>query len=190
MKPKALGLAAVAAMALAAFAASTASATTLEVGGATQNQAVTISTSLETGTSTVWARTDGSLINTCTVSNAHGTTSVFTGQPTGPLSTLTFQSCIRTVTVDQPGQLYVEHESGTTNGTVFSENTTLRIGSPFGHVHCTTGAGTDIGTLTGVSSGHATLHINAVLHCGFLLPSALWTGKYTITSPTGLGVSA
>jgi hypothetical protein len=190
MKPKTLGLAAVAVIALTAFAASSASATTLEVGGVKQNSAVAISASLAAGTTTLWTRTDGTLLNTCTTSAKEGKTeSGFSTLPTGALSTLTFESCIRTVTVHKPGKLYVEYESGT-NGTVFSEETVTTVGTPFGHITCTTGAGTDIGTLTGVSSGHATLHINAVLNCHFLAPSVLWKGTYTITSPTGLGVTA
>jgi hypothetical protein len=188
---KMLGLAAVAAMALMAFAAGTASATTLEVNGVTQNKAVALSASIEPGTSAVLSRTDGSLANTCTTSNVAGTTSVFTGtKVTGALSTLTFESCTRPVTVHQKGQLYVEHEAGTTHGTVFSENAEVTVGTPFGTVNCKTGAGTDVGTLTGVASGSATMHINAVLNCGFLLPSASWKGAYTVTSPSGLGVSA
>lgn len=192
MKPlKKLGLAAVAAMALAASVASAASATTLEVGGVTQNSAVTITMSMQPGTSAVMSRTDGSLAGTCTTSTAHGTTTVFTGSKvTAPLSTLTFESCTRPLTVHKPGNLFVEYETGGTNGTVFSENTRVTMSTPFGTVNCETGEGTDIGTLTGVSSGHATLHINAVTSCGFLLPSATWKGSYVITGPTGLGLSA
>jgi hypothetical protein len=109
---------------------------------------------------------------------------------TGALSSLTFGSCTRPVTVHKAGQLYVEHVAGTTNGTVFSENTEVTVGTPFGTVNSKTGAGTDIGTLTGVNSGSATLDINGVLNCGFLLPSALWGGTYVVTSPAGFGVSA
>jgi hypothetical protein len=64
------------------------------------------------------------------------------------------------------------------------------ISTAFGTVNCKTGTGTDLGTLTGVSSGNATMHINAVLNCGFLLPSATFKGTYTVTSPSGLGVTA
>jgi hypothetical protein len=193
---KILGLAAVAAMASTALAASSASATTLEVGGVTQNSAVTFTMSMGTGTSTVLARTDGSLANTCSTSTAHVTTSIVTGgRVTGPLSSFTFESCTRPLTTHKPGKLYIEHEAGTTNGTVFSEETQVTMGTPFGTVNCQTGAGTDIGTLTGATtaqnpSAHAKLDVNAVTNCGFLLPSALWVGSYTVTSPTDLGVSA
>lgn len=202
---KMLGIAAVAAMSFMAFAAS-ASATTLEIGGVTQNGAVTLTASLESNTTVVLARTDGTLANTCTGSHVHGETSVFTGtyvtgpltghtahqKSTGQLPTdgLSFSGCTRPVTVHDPGTLYIDHESGTTSGTVFSEDADVTVSTVFGTVRCQTGAGTHIGTMTGVASGHATMKVDAVLNCGFLLPSATWKGSYEITSPTGLGVSA
>ncbi|HEX6204942.1 MAG TPA: hypothetical protein VFZ29_03950, partial [Solirubrobacterales bacterium] len=79
---------------------------------------------------------------------------------------------------------------GTTNGTVFSEEAEITVGSPFGTLNCKTNAGVDLGTLTGTKEGHATIDVNAVLNCGFLMPSATLKGTYTVTSPTGLGVSA
>jgi len=188
---KMLGLGALAATALTAFAASTASATTLEIGGVPQNKEVTISASLKTGTSAVLRTTGEAFANTCTESTVHGeTTAPYTNTTyvTGPITTLTFDKCTEEpVTVDKPGKLYVHWESGT-NGTVFSEEAEVTVPTPFGKVNCKTGTGTKIGTLTGVASGNATMHINGVLNCGFLLPSAVWTGTYTVTSPSGLGV--
>lgn len=192
MKLKMLGLAASAAMALTAFAAPAASATTLEVGGVAKNSAVAISASLKSGTSSVWATTATNFIaNTCTVSSMGGTTSVFTGATvSAPLSTLSFSSCTEEpVTVDTKGSLTVERIGSTTNGTVRSADTRVTVPSPFGPLACVTGTGTDIGTLTGVASGNATIHINAVINCGILLPSALWEATYTVTSPSGLGVT-
>ncbi|HEY5942305.1 MAG TPA: hypothetical protein VIT89_05515 [Solirubrobacterales bacterium] len=188
---KMLGIAAVAAMALTAFAASSSGATTLEVGGVPKNEKVEITASLKSGTSTTLSRTDGSLANTCTASHLSGSTeSPFTGtRVTGPVSSLSFSSCDRPVTVDKAGKLYVEHIAGTTNGTVFSEEAEVTVGSIFGTLTCRTFEGTDIGTLTGGKEGHATLHIDAVLNCGFAVPSATWKGTYTVTSPTGLGVT-
>ncbi|MDQ2631223.1 MAG: hypothetical protein M3Y75_09695 [Actinomycetota bacterium] len=188
---KMLGLAAVAAMALTAFTAGSASATTLEVGGVTQNKAVTIEASLASGTSAVLSRTDGSLANTCTTSTVKGSTTVFTGTTvTGPISSLTFSNCTRPVTVHKAGTLHVAHIAGTTDGTVTSSGAEVTVGSPFGTLTCVTGTGVDIGRLTGKAAGSATMDINAVLNCGFLVPSAKWAGTYTITSPAGLGVSA
>jgi hypothetical protein len=120
VKLKALGLAAVAAMVFTAFAASSASATTLEVGGVSQNSAVAIEMSLKSGTSTTWSRTDQVLAGTCTASAVAGSTvTPFTGTTvTGPISSLSFTSCTRTVTVHKAGTLHVEHIASTTNGTV------------------------------------------------------------------------
>ena len=188
---KMLGLAAVAAMALTAFTAGSASATTLEVGGVTQNKSVSLSASLASGTKAVLARTDGSLANECAASAVAGSTvTPFTGTTvTGPISSLSFTSCTRTVTVHKAGTLHVEFKSGT-NGTVSSSGAEVTVGSPFGTLTCVTGAGVDLGTLTGVAAGNASMDISAVLNCGFLVPSATWKGTYTVTSPVGLGVSA
>jgi hypothetical protein len=185
-------------MAFLAFAAS-ASATTLEVNGVTQNSSVSLSASRETGFSATLARTDGSLANTCTTSTVEGTTSSpFTGtKVTAAISSLTFGNCTRTVTVDKAGQLYVEHIAGTTNGTVFSENAEVTVLTPlFGaEVNCKTGEGVDIGLITGATTKSnpeplATIDIDAVCNCGFLLPSATWSGKYWLTGPADFGISA
>ena len=188
---KMLGLAAVAAMAMTAFTAGSASATTLEVGGTAKNESVTLSASIASGTSAVLSRTDDSLANTCTTSNVHGSTTTFTGSAVkGPISTLSFENCDHNVTVHKPGSLSVTHAGGT-DGTVVSEGAEVTVTTAFGFVvNCKTGSGVDIGTLKGVASGHATMNINAVLNCGFLLPSAKWAGTYTVTSPTGIGVVA
>ncbi|MDQ2630073.1 MAG: hypothetical protein M3Y75_03720 [Actinomycetota bacterium] len=190
---KMLGLAAVAAMAMAAFAASSVSATAIEVEGQTWNESVAISASLASGTSAVLSRTDGSLANTCTVSDVKGDTeSPFTGTTvTGAVDSLSFNSCTRAVTVHKAGTLHVAWIEGTTDGTVSSSGAEVTVGSPFGTLNCKTGSGVDLGRLTGTDgtpSVHAELHVNAVLNCGFLVPSATWKGTYTITSPTWLGV--
>ncbi len=195
---KMLGLAAVAAMAMAAFTAGTASATTLEVNGVAQSGAVALSASLESGTSALLQLTNGSFANTCTVSSVSGSTTKFTAESSaaigGPISVLSFTSCTTSpVTVDVRGSLSVKWISGTTNGTVESVGAEVTVPSPIGNLNCKTGTGADIGTLTGKSGSvtsdkHATMDISAVLNCGFLAPSATWTGKYLVTSPTGLGV--
>jgi hypothetical protein len=189
MSIKILGLAAVAA--LMALGGSSASATTLEKGGVTQTGAVTVEASVIG--SVVLAKTDGSVSNSCTESSVKGTSSVFTGtKVTGSLSQLSFKKCtVETVVVEAAGGLYVEHESGTTSGSVFSENAKVSVPTHFGFsVTCDTGAGTKIGTVDGVasSSAHATMTVNAVLNCGFLLPSATLKGTYKVSSPTGLGI--
>ncbi len=192
MKLKALGLAAAAVTALMAFAASSASATTLEAFGTTQNGSVNIEASLASGTSMTWTRTDGTPANTCKVATMKvSTVSPFTGATvTGPVASWAFNSCTRPVVPHIAGTFHVSHNSGTTNGTVTSSGTEVTVGSPFGTLNCKTGSGVDFGTLTGVAGGHATIDVNAVINCGFLVPSAKWAGTYTITSETGIGVSA
>lgn len=183
---KILGLAAVAAMAMMAFAAS-ASATTLEVGGEAQNKAVELNASLS-NSSALLQTTSGSFANTCTTSNVEGATTSFTPTVSGPISSLTFTNCTTNpVVVDKAGSLSIAYSSGT-NGTVTSSGAEVTVPSPIGALNCKTGGGVDIGTLTGVKAGNATMDINAVLNCGFLVPSATWTGTYSVTSPAGLGV--
>jgi hypothetical protein len=192
---KILGLAAVAAMALTAFAASTASATTLEVKGVKQTGSTAISASLEPGTSALLQLTSGAFANTCTASSVTGaTTTPFTvagsGAIKGTISALTFTKCTtETVKTDAAGTLTVEWIKGSpTNGTVRSQNAEVTVPSPLGALNCKTGAGVDIGTLTGKATGQATMDINAVLNCGIFASSATWTGSYVVTSPEGLGV--
>ncbi|HEV2858500.1 MAG TPA: hypothetical protein VGW80_08885 [Solirubrobacterales bacterium] len=193
MKLKILSLAVIAALALTLSVAGTASGATFAITGVTQNNAITVTKSLATGTSIVISDTSGSFANTCTASHLHGTTQspysssfIFI-----PLTTVSFSQCSEEpVVVDTAGSLSVANISGTRNGTVRSIGMKLTTPSPFGSLTCTTAAspGTDIGTLTGVSSGNAKLDVNAVLNCGFFLPSAKLTGSYITTSPHALSV--
>jgi hypothetical protein len=187
---KMLGLAAVAAMALMAFAGP-ASATTLEVGGVKQSKAVTIEATIKAGTSAILKDTNNATVDTCTASTVKGTTNVVTGATvTGPISTLSFSGCSHTTDVIKPGTLHVAH-SGGTNGTVSSSGAEVTVQSTIFGASCIakTGAGTNIGTLTGVLAGQATMHINGVIPMG-LCGDAVWTGTYVVTSPAGLGVVA
>jgi hypothetical protein len=179
--------------ALAVVGVASASATTLEVGGVTKNEAVTIVGSLASSTSMVLSRTDGSLANTCTTFEIEGTAvSPFTGtKVSGSGKTLKFGGCTEPVTAHKTGTLIGEHIAGTTNATMYSSEAEVTVKTPFGNtVNCRTGGGTDIGILTGTATGHATLHINAVVNCGFILPSAKMQANVTVTSPTGVGASA
>lgn len=190
---KILGLAAVAAMALMAIA-STASATTLEIKGVAQNSSVELVSSLEKGTTATLQTTDKStLVDTCTGSEVKGKTEgTFTGNVIGgKVSSLTFTGCSHTTDVINPGKLTVSHIAGTTNGTVTSDEAEVTVTSTtFGaSLVCATGAGVDIGTLTGVKEGSATMDIKGVINCGFFIPSALWEGSYTVTTPN-IGVTS
>lgn len=190
---KIFGFAAIATMALTAFlGAGSASATTLEETGVTRNSKVTITLSLEPGTSSVTRLTSGAFLNTCKKSHVHWTTSVFTGTDvSGPVEALAFEECTtEKVTVDKAGTLDLTWIPGTTNGTLTSTGTELTIPSPIGNITCKTGAGVDIGTLTGVAAGQATIDIKAVLNCGIFAPSAIWEASYLVTIPHGLGVSS
>jgi hypothetical protein len=189
---KVLGLAAVAAMALTVIGTGTASATTLEVGGAIKNESVLIAASLEPGTSSLLQTTSGQFANTCTNSYIFAeTTTVAGANVSGPVSVMSFTNCTTSpVVVDAKGSLSVERIGSTTNGTVRSSSANVTVPSPLGGtLTCVTGEGTDIGTLTGVKGGNATIDINAVLNCGFLSPSTIWEASYTVTSPAGLGVT-
>jgi hypothetical protein len=191
---KMLGIAAMSAMAMMAVSAGTAAATTLEVNGSTTNHRVDISASLAAGASLPLTSTSGgTLFNTCTESTVGGhTTSPYTGTAVkGPITTLTFTGCKNNVTPHLYGTLTIEHIKGTTNGTLRSTGAEVTSYSTiFGtYLNCKTGEGTHLGTLAGAGTGkHASMHVNAALNCG--ITSALWSGTYTVTSPTGLGVSA
>src|SRR5436305_12543441 len=88
---KILGLMAIAAMAVMAFTAASASATTLAIGGVTKNEAITLKSSLKSGTSAILKDEFGTTTDTCTTSTVEGKTTTFTGTAvSGPLSSLTF----------------------------------------------------------------------------------------------------
>ncbi len=190
---KMIGLAAMVAMTLTGFSAGSASATTIEVNGVTQTGAVAVSASVETGVSLLWQLTNGSFANTCTASTFTASTTTFTAESSqpigGPVSAMSFTTCTTSpITVDKRGSLSFEWISGTTNGTLRSVGTEATVPSPIGNLNCKTGEGTDIGTVTGKSTGQtATIDIKAVINCGFLAPSVTWTGSYQITNPTGFG---
>jgi hypothetical protein len=183
---KILGLAAVVALALMALA-STASATTLETSGVKQTGAVTLNLSLA-GSATL-STTAGTFFSTCNVATMSGTTTAFTGTPSGPLSTLSVSKCTHeSVVVDNPGTLSVTRIGTTTNGTVFSTGLDMTVPVPNGFggtvtVTCST-SNTDIGTLNG-SNTAATMTTNAVITCSGILPTAKWTGTYALTTSGG-----
>lgn len=189
---KMLGHATLLALAITTSAAGSASATTLEINGVTQNSSVTFSASLASGSSFQIVTTPGStVIDTCTSASWHGATvTPFTAHSvTAPLSSASITSCINgDVTVNNPGSFVFTRTTGT-NGTMWSAGAEWKVPSPFGTLTCKTGEGTDIGTLTGVKEGNATIHVNGVLNCG-IVPSARLIGSIVFTSPTGLGVEA
>lgn len=215
---KMLGLAAVAAMALMAFGAGTASATKLCTttdtpdcsAGWAYGVGTTIHATLKSGTTAkLWNDPKGeSPLVTCTgstvkgsISNAGGTGSTVSG----PLDTttnaeekhtgLTWSGCSTTVdtitTEGSIGELEIHWIEGTHNGTVTSKGTDVTV-NIFG-VTCTygSGAGLDLGTLTGGTE--PILSINTTVNKvagGFLCPGhAIWEAEYVVTEPHALFVT-
>jgi hypothetical protein len=191
-RSKMLSLMTLTVLAVMASGAASASATTLVIGGTKQTGAVTIEATLKSGTSTFLRDEFGTATDTCTTSTIKGTTSTFTGTTvSGALSSFTLSNCTHTTTVLAGGSLSVEQIAGTTNGTVSSKNTEVTAFSTFfgASAVCSTGSGRDLGTLTGVTSGNATIDINATINCGILGNSSL-TATYLVTSPLGLNVES
>jgi hypothetical protein len=185
---KLLGLVVVAAMAQTALlGAGSASATTIEITGVTQNGAITNTISQKPGTSSVIRDTFGFSSNTCTQFHTHGTTSSFTGAAAlAPATSLEFANCTGSVTVHSPGVFRFEWTSGT-NGTVSSSGAEITTASPFGTLNCKTGEGTHLGTVTGVASGQAEFDINANFSCSGI--SSRWEASTIITVPHNFAIS-
>jgi hypothetical protein len=186
---KRIALAATATVVASLFAVSAAPATTLEIAGVTKNESIALTLTLKAGDSLITRDTSGFSQNTCTTSEtAAATNSPHTGATvTAAVTTLSYANCSDPVTVHKKGTLHIAHITGTTNGTVSSSGTSYTMDGPFGYLNCVTGAGTHLGQLTGGASGNATLDVSAVLDCGISLRA---TTKYTVTNPSGLGVSA
>lgn len=187
----AVGLIVAGAMALTAGFTGTASATTFEVNGIAKAEAVEIAASLKPGITETWKTTGGMVLNQCVESSLSGTTTApYTakGAVTGTISSWSFPNCaFNPTTLTKTGQFYIEHIPGSTNGTVFTENTEIKLKtSASGSLTCKTTT-THIGILKGTATGHATIDINTVLNCGLFL-SLVWESSYVFTSPTGLGV--
>jgi hypothetical protein len=141
----------------------------------------------------------GSTFETCTSSELKAATEgTFTTADTtaigGAVGTLSFGGCSHTMKVLKNGKLSVAWIKGTTNGTVVSSEAEVTfVSTVFGiSAVCRTGVGIVLGTLTGVASGNAPMHIDATksLDCGAFLGHLTWTGTYTFTSPKGLGVES
>jgi len=189
---KMLGLSLVAVAIAVMTAASAASATTLEVGGVAQNKSVSFAWTLKSGTSMTFQTTTGEPWGTCTGLEIKGATEgTFTGSTvSGKLSSFAWSGCLDKVETIKPGRLQIAWSSGT-NGTVTLFETEFKwyleaFGEP---LTCKVSpSGTDIGLLTGVKEGQATVDMNAVISCGLILPSMRLAGSLTVTSPSGLGV--
>ena len=194
---KVLGLAAIAATALMAVGVAGATATEFYSGTTTLGAGTEIKASLEGSTSV--SDTSANPIDTCLSSELKSTltsagSSTTTVSSTVSKSTVSFSSCSSARTVIEGGELEPHHIGGTKNATMTAKGFDWVI-HVFG-VECgyTMGSQTDLGTLTGSTTGNATLDINAIISKktgGFLCPSTTrLIANYTITSPTPLHVTA
>jgi len=185
---------------LAMLGSSSASATTLEVGGVTKNESVTMTLTLTSGTTMAFKTTSGSFQDTCTTFEAVGSTEgSFTGtQVSGKGTVPNFGNCTHTTHAVTTGTLSSEwikegpKKGEVTNGTVRSSGAIVEVESTtFGvTLKCTTN-NTDLGTITGTDGApatHAVMDVDAVVNCGFFVPSAKLEASVTVTSPTGLGI--
>lgn len=200
---KSLTIAAIAAMALTAcFGVGSASATLIQkYTTPSANDTLGVGTqldfSLESGSSFTTEDAFGFIAVTCTSSNLKVTVERVTptGNPKGKITTLDFSPCAHTVEVESNGELEFKGIAGTTNATVFLIGAKVRVFNTILNQNCTinTGAGTDIGILTGAksSTGKATLDLNGLMPLeGCAASSTRLTGKYEVTSPLGVTFEA
>jgi hypothetical protein len=163
-------------------------ATTLEKGAS-------LSISRTAGTSGLITDTSAELADTCKGSTASGKTSSTTGtEVTVALESLTWSTCTFTTTTLTNGSLSITRKAGTNDGTVTGIGSVVTV-VVFGLFDCKygTGTGTHLGTLDGVTSGNATLPINAVIkeqgtHTFGCPETTKWVANYTVTSPGGLNI--
>jgi hypothetical protein len=186
-----LGFVSLATLSIAAVGgASSASATTFEINGKAANYAFEFTATLATGASFIIKDEFGTTTDTCSGSTIRGQTQTpyTAGTVSGSLSSLSFASCNHTTHVLNRGSFYTYWTSGT-NGVFGSKEAEVTLlSTSFGaSATCKTGTGSALGTITGFNAGHASIHVNALINCG-ILGNASWTGTYTVTSPTGLGV--
>src|SRR6187402_3786969 len=187
---------------LLSFGVASASTGELYSGEATQGKGTKLTASLESETTSSLTDTAGNPIETCTESTLEGEITK-PGSSTESASIagkhLTFSggpNCKVTVDQSKNGSLEVHHIAGTKNGTVTGSGFHVSI-HVFGTT-CVYGLGEskkDLGTLTGSTSGTATVDIDAIVFeqtaPKFLCPdSARWTAKYLVTGPDPLHVTA
>jgi hypothetical protein len=192
---KTLGAAAMAGIALTAIiAAGTAQATVLGSGETLLTAGTTITATLS-GSATL-TTTEGTVLDTCTGGEVKGKTTNAGGaaetvKGTVEKTGLTWTRCTEPTSTLAGGSLEIHHITGTTNGTLTGSGFEVTVNTTiFGSCIFTLGAGTTLGTLTGSTSGNATMDINAVAtrKSGLCPSSAKWVGTYTVTGPSPLKV--
>jgi hypothetical protein len=192
---KMFGLAAMAAMALMGLVAASASATALYSGATKQAVGAEIKSSLTTGGTASLTTTEGTELDTCTISEVNGTISNAGGASatvSGNVTKLHWTNCTVTTHTLALGTLEIHWTSGvngTLTGSGFEVTTNTKL---FGSCVFTLGTGTTLGTLTGSTTGDAVMDINAVAtrKSGLCPSTAKWVANYTVTTPTPLHVTA
>lgn len=210
---KVFGLAAIATAALMAFVgSSTASATVL---CKTPGTGETTGTTCPEG----WAYTTGQTVHAvsegvtklttsfknieCNKSTLHGhqeNEGSATETVGIEVTILTFEECNCEVKVIHPGTMEIHWVPDTHNGTITSKNAevTASCSTIFGNVHCiySTGAGTDLGTLTSTATTGKTATVDVeeaniprLTTSAICAEKAKWDAKYEITEPDTLYVT-
>lgn len=150
---------------------------------------------LKSKSSTSLSDTSGGVNDTCTSSEMVGLletsgSSVF--HPRGEFSWWTFGGCSHTTTSLGRGYFEITNIAGTTNGVMVASEQRVTVKSTIFGISCVvaTGAGTNLGTVTGAKwpTETAILDINAVITLENGCGDATWTGTYLFTSPTGMTV--
>jgi hypothetical protein len=192
---KIIGLAAIAAMALMAVIASSASATAL-YSGTTKLGAGTELDATLSGTATL-TTTENVTLDTCTegtvggkTSNAGSATETVKGSVAA--ASVIWNKCTFTTDTLKGGELEIhwsEGQNGTLTGSGFE--VTINTGL-FGT--CTFTLGTSkvhMGTVTGATTGDATIDINTVATrlSGLCPTTAKWVGTYKITNAAFGGIN-
>ncbi len=196
----ALGLAAIAALALTAFVGvGTASATVLckeakTTGCAAYAAGTEIHATSEN--SAVLETTGGVVLDTCTGSTVRGKVSNAGSSSTtasGPIEELNWGVCSRTTNTLKLGSLEVHHIAGTDNGTLTATGgIEVTINTIFGTCTFGTGAALDIGKVTG--GNPATINTEKTVVPKIAGNAAcpahgVWNAAFLVTSPTPLYIA-
>ena len=192
---KMLGLAVIAALVVAAFAgAGSASATVLCKTTTTPcnskwTKGTQVEFNLRAGTSATWKDTSGTSLKTCTGGKWKGEI-INEGSATEHVkiknTEISWSSCTVATVSLKLGELEIQHITGTDNGTMVLKNAEFTTNDFFfGDCSYGTGAGVDIGTLTGSSIGDSIMDINGRLGPvgGSCCPDVVWVEEFTITVP-------
>ncbi len=175
-----------------ALGAPGAMATTIRSGTTTIGSGATFDKTLKISSSSLFKDTSGLANDTCTGLHIHGNYSIdiIPPLPTLEVTELNWTGCSHTTTTIAKGSMEYKSIAGTTNGTVISKGMRVTMKSTVFGISCVanTGAGTTLGTLTGVTSGSATMDINGVVTLENGCGDSTWTASVAVNTPSGLNV--